>query len=179
MKQISCIAAACAALAACSQTPEIAAQRFLNDVSDRIVIAAASEGQSVDPAAAVGATLASGGAAVFLPTRQSSGDFVGWLELPPGHACSARLPSATYSVTADVGARIAQLSFRQLEGSARLDGLTVRVDRIRAATPATPMARIAMGPDSFVLGRWFTCSDGVGHCGYALTLDSQTPECGG
>lgn len=178
MKQISCIAATCAVLVACTQTPEIAAQRFLNEVSDQVVVAAASIDQSVDPTAAVGATRADGGAAVFLPTKQSHGDFVGWLDLPPGHACATRLPAATYSVAADVGASTAQITLMQLDGGARLDGLTLRVDRIRTAEPVTPMARIAMGPDSFVLGRWFTCSDGVGHCGYALTLDSQTPGCG-
>lgn len=172
--------AAVGALAACtpSPTPEAAADRFLARASASVMAAAVAEGLSVEPAAAVSAIRSDGGTAVFLPQTDEAGGFVGWLDLPDGHACRQKLPASHYAVTAKIAPRDVDLVFRQLDGPAGLDPISIPVEVLASETPVTPMARVALGPDSFLLGRWFTCSTGSGHCGYALTLDDSTPGCG-
>ena len=169
------------ALTACAQltSTSTVSERFLARVSGNVASVADGEGIAVDRAATVSAVRADGGAAVFAPEAGAAGGFVGWLDLPEGHACAGSLPAANYAVSAEIGARSALVSWRQIGGAARLDAVKVPVTRISSAAPTTPMARVALGPDSFLLGRWFTCSDGIGHCGYAITLDASTPGCGG
>ncbi len=141
------------------------------DVSTRFSI-------SVDRGSTVAAARSDGGAAVFTPSLADHGGFVGWLDLPKAHACAARLPAAYYVLDARVTATEAFLTLREVDGAARLEDLRFAVERIDDDTPVAAMARIAFGPERFLLGRWFRCSDGVGHCGWALTLDAATPGCG-
>jgi hypothetical protein len=172
---------ALAGLAACSldRSPiDQTTTGYLDRVSAAVTDAAALAETPVERHATVSAARRDGGAAVFAPSSADDGGFVGWLELPQSHACAARLPAAYYLLEARVASAEANLTLRQIDGQARLDDLTVPVERIDGPAPAAPMARIALGPDSFLLGRWFKCSDGLGHCGYAVTLDAATPGCG-
>ncbi|MEM9708501.1 MAG: hypothetical protein AAF871_06865 [Pseudomonadota bacterium] len=181
MKLFLSITALILGLGACAQIfpTDVASERFLSLASANVASVAADEGIPVDQDATVSAARSDGGVAVFAPEAGPSGGFVGWLELPETHACASTLPAANYTVSAEIGARSALVSWRQIGGAAKLDAISVPVSRISDTAPVMPMARVALGPDSFLLGRWFTCSTGSGHCGYALTLDGSTPGCGG
>ncbi|MCV3273671.1 hypothetical protein [Roseobacter sinensis] len=181
MKPILSATALLLVLTACAplSSPGATTERALARTSAQVAATATDAGIATDQTATVSASRADGGAAVFVPEAVGGGGFVGWLDLPPAHACRGTLPPANYAVSAEIGARSAALSLRQIDGPSGLAPVTVPVRRISSDAPVTPMARVALGPDSFLLGRWFTCSDGVGHCGYALTLDASTPGCGG
>lgn len=163
-------------VAACASTVDQTTDRYLENVSNNVAAVAKRIGVPIERGATVVAARSDGGVAVFSPSSDQGG-FVGWLDLASTHACAARLPAAYYVVQADVTQTEALLTLRQVDGDARLVGLRVAVELVDDDEPVTPMARIALGPDQFLLGRWDKCSDGLGHCGIGLTLNASTHGC--
>lgn len=152
-------------------------ERYLATATAQVSAAAARADLTTDETATVAAARRDGGSAAFSPLSAGGQGFVGWLDLPRTHACSAQLPADYYVVDAKVAPRSAVIGLRRIDGTAVLQGASVPVEHLPGSAPPAPMARIALGPDSFTLGRWFECSDGVGHCGWAITLDASTRGC--
>lgn len=150
---------------------------YLKRASTDMSAVASRIGISVEKSETISIASGNGGAAVITPITDDSNGFISWLDLPKTNACASQLSSAFYIVSARSTLTDAFISLREIDGSAGLEGVRVLVERISDAAPVTPMARIALGPDALSFGRWFRCSDGVGHCGYALTLDANTPGC--
>ena len=150
---------------------------YLKRASTDMSAVASRIGIPVEESETIAVAGGNGGAAVFTPVTNDSNGFISWLDLPKTNACASQLSSAFYIVSARTTLVDAVVSLREIDGSARLEGVRVLVERISDAAPVSPMVRVGLGPDTLSFGRWFRCSDGAGHCGYALTLDESTPGC--
>jgi hypothetical protein len=168
-------------MAACER-PQVSIEdstgRYLDQVVTRVAEVATREGIPVIPSEALTAAH-SEGAAVFLPSTHEDGRLVGWLDLPATNPCAAHLTPGYYVVEPRLMETEVLLTLREIGGSSGLEGLRSDVEREVNDDDLHPptLVRIALGPEHFSSWGWHKCSDGIGCCRWALTLDASTPGC--
>ena len=70
------------------------------------------------------------------------------------------------------------LTLRKLSEGVKLKNLVSRLEKKDGDNRVhSTQVRVAIGPEHFSLSSWHRCSDVIGCCRYALTLDESTPGC--
>jgi hypothetical protein len=170
-----------AVAAACGHSPvsiEDSTRLHLDQVSTRVAEVATKAGIPIDSRGAVTAAHSEGGTAVFVPAPHEDGRIVGWIDLPPTNPCAARITQGYYLIEPHLTKTKANLTLRGIETSSGIDTFMSNLKRKDDdEMPHPTLVRISLGPEHFSVSGWHKCSDGLGCCRWALTLDESTPGC--
>lgn len=168
------------------QTPaqrmmERSAQAFRRMVASQLDHSAKQRDIRIFPSRTVTATRSSDEFIILSPAdADRQPDLYAYVALPSESACVATLPHDFYWIEIRLDHQepdLAWATFYNSNDDAALKDIPVRVTEVSVPLPSEPTVDVALNPGSALFGRWYDCSDGLGHCGYALTLTYDSSDC--